>query len=60
MEVRFGRVSELLKPEEEVVRVGDVKVVERLDLLRLLKEVAYLDEEEAEKVGLEAKKWVRK
>ena len=62
MEVRFGRASELLSPEEEVliVRVGGVSIVERLDLLRLLEEIPYLDEAEADRLGLEAKRWSRK
>jgi len=62
MEIRFGKVSELLKPEEEVivVKVGDINVVEKLDVLKLLKELPYLEENEADKIGLEAKKWARK
>jgi len=62
MEVRFGKVSDVLKPEEEVlvVRVGDVNVVERLNILRLLEEVPYLEEDEADRVGMEAKRWSRK
>jgi len=62
MEIRFGKVSELLKPEEEVivVKVGDINVVEKLDVLKLLKELPYLEESEADKIGLEAKKWARK
>ncbi len=62
MEVRFGKVSDVLKPEEEVlvVRVGDVNVVERLNILRLLEEIPYLEEDEADRVGMEAKRWSRK
>nr|MDO8043704.1 hypothetical protein [Candidatus Baldrarchaeota archaeon] len=62
MEIRFGKVSELLKPEEEVivVKIGDINVVEKLDVLKLLKELPYLEENEADKIGLEAKKWARK
>ena len=62
MEIRFGKVFELLKPEEEVivVKVGDINVVEKLDVLKLLKELPYLEENEADKIGLEAKKWARK
>lgn len=57
MEIRFGKVSELLKPEEEVivVKIGDINVVEKLDVLKLLKELPYLEENEADKIGLEAK-----
>ncbi|MHA1834528.1 MAG: hypothetical protein ACTSV7_11120 [Candidatus Baldrarchaeia archaeon] len=53
MEIRFGKVSELLKPEEEVivVKVGDINVVEKLDVLKLLKELPYLEENEAIKLG---------
>ncbi len=63
MEIRFGKVSELLKPEEEVivVKIGDINVVEKLDvLLKFLKELPYLEENKADKIGLEAKKWARK
>ena len=62
MEIRFGKVSELLKPEEEVivVKIGDINVVEKLDVLKLLKELPYLEENEADKIELEAKKWARK
>ena len=62
MEIRFGKGFELLKPEEEVivVKVGDINVVEKLDVLKLLKELPYLEESEADKIGLEAKKWARK
>ena len=41
VEIEFGRVSKILKPDEEVVvvRVGDLRIVERLDLSRLLEAV---------------------
>jgi len=57
LRIRMGRVSELLKPDDRVmvIEIGDVK----LDLTRLLEELPGLSEEEADKLGLEAKKWSR-
>ena len=62
MEIRFGKGFELLKLEEEVivVKIGDINVVEKLNVLKLLKELPYLEENEADKIELEAKKWARK
>lgn len=62
MEIEFGRVSKILKPDEEVVvvRVGDLRIVERLNLSRLLEAVPQLSGEEADRLGLEAKRWSRR
>lgn len=62
MEVEFGRVSELLDPNEEIVliKVGGLKIVKKIDALKLLNEEPSLSEEEANRLGVEAKKWARK
>ena len=61
MRIRTGKASEPLKPDDRVtiIEVGDVKLVKKLDLIRLLEELPELDEEEANKLGLEAKRWSR-
>ncbi len=61
MRIRVGRASELLKPDDEVmlIEIGDVKLVKKLDLAKLLEELPELSEEDADKLGLEAKKWSR-
>ena len=61
MRIRFGKVSELLKPDEEVliVEIGDERIIWRINPLELLDKMPYLSEEEAERLGLEAKKWAR-
>ena len=61
LRIRMGRASELLKPDDEVmlIEVGDVKLVKKLDLTKLLEKLPELGEEEADKLGLEAKKWSR-
>ena len=61
MRIRMGRASELLKPDDRVmvIEIGGVKLVKKLDLTRLLEELPGLSEEEADKLGLEAKKWSR-
>ena len=62
MRIRFGKVSELLKPGEEVlvVDVGSERIVWKVNTLELLDKILYLGEEEAERLGLEAKKWARR
>ena len=62
MEIRFGKVSELLKPDEEIllVKIGDISIVGKIDVFRLLEELPYLSEAEADRLGLEAKRWSRK
>ena len=61
MRIRVGRASELLKPDDEVmlIEIGNVKLVKKLDLAKLLEELPELSEEDADKLGLEAKKWSR-
>jgi len=61
LRIRVGRASELLKPDDEVmlIEIGDVKLVKKLDLAKLLEELPELSEEDADKLGLEAKKWSR-
>ena len=61
MRIRIGKASELLRPDDQVmvIEVGNTKLVKKLDLIRLLKELPELGEEEANKLGLEAKKWSR-
>ncbi len=62
MRVRSGKVSELLKPDEEilVVEIGNERIIWRINPLELLDKIPYLSEEEAERLGLEAKKWARR
>ena len=62
MRVRSGKVSELLKPDEEilVVEIGNERIIWRINPLELLNKIPYLSEEEAERLGLEAKKWARR
>jgi len=62
LRVRSGKVSELLKPDEEilVVEIGNEHIIWRINPLELLDKVPYLSEEEAERLGLEAKKWARR
>ncbi|MCD6509874.1 MAG: hypothetical protein J7L11_05765 [Thermoprotei archaeon] len=62
MRVRSGKVSELLKPDEEilVVEIGNEHIIWRINPLELLDKIPYLSEEEAERLGLEAKKWARR
>jgi len=57
LRIRMGRASELLKPDDRVmvIEIGDVKLVKKLGLTRLLEELPELSEE-ADKLGLEAKK----
>ena len=61
MRIRVGRASRLLRPDDQVmiIEVGDIKLVKKLDLIKLLEGLPELDEEEADKLGLEAKKWSR-
>jgi len=61
LRIRVGRASELLKPDDEVmlIEIGNVKLVKKLDLAKLLEELPELSEEDADKLGLEAKKWSR-
>ena len=62
MRVRSGKVSELLKPDEEilVVEIGNEHIIWRINPPELLDKIPYLSEEEAERLGLEAKKWARR
>jgi len=62
LRVRSGKVSELLKPDEEilVVEIGNERIIWRINPLELLDKIPYLSEEEAERLGLEAKKWARR
>jgi len=61
LRIRTGKVSELLSPDEEVlvVEIGDERIIWRINPLELLDKMPYLSEE-AERLGLEAKKWARK
>ena len=61
MRIRVGRASKLLRPDDQVmiIEVGDIKLVKKLDLIKLLEGLPELDGEEADKLGLEAKKWSR-
>ena len=62
LRIRFGKVFELLEPDEEVlvVEIGDERIIWRINPLELLDKIPYLSEEEAERLGLEAKKWARR
>mgnify|MGYP000698693296 CR=1 FL=1 len=62
MRIRSGKVSELLSPDDDVlvVEIGGERIVWRINPLELLDKVPYLSEEEAERLGLEAKKWARR
>jgi len=62
LRIRSSKVSELLKPDEEVliVEIGDERIIWRINLLELLDKVPYLSEEEAERLGLGAKKWAKR
>ena len=57
----MGRASELLRSDDKVmvIEAGGVKLVKKLDLTKLLEELPGLNEEEADKLGLEAKRWSR-
>jgi len=62
LRIRSGKVSELLSPDDDVlvVEIGGERIVWRINPLELLDKVPYLSEEEAERLGLEAKKWARR